>query len=101
MHHICTLDNLESAGLLTPLIGTPSLLLSHGDRPYMSIFLFLYYYTGKPMFPKLRELLRLVVPEAQNGQPLDIAYTHSGFAYALSSFAGVCVVCAAADTFSV
>ncbi|ELR13548.1 Sec1 family protein [Acanthamoeba castellanii str. Neff] len=55
MHHICTLDNLESAGLLTPLIG-------------------------KPMFPKLRELMRLVVPEAQNGQPLDIAYTHSGYA---------------------
>ena len=32
------------------------------------------------MFPKLRELLRLVVPEAQNGQPFDIAHTHSGFA---------------------
>ncbi len=45
------------------------------------------------MFPKLRELLRLVVPEAQNGQPLDMAYTHSGFA--MHSPLRVCVVCAA------
>ncbi len=56
-------------------------------------FFYFSHITGKPMFPKLRELLRLVVPEAQNGQPLDMAYTHSGFA--MHSPLRVCVVCAA------
>ena len=32
------------------------------------------------MYPKLRELLRLIVPEAQSGKATDIAYTHSGYA---------------------
>jgi len=55
MQHTSTLHNLETAGLLTP----PG---------------------GRPTYPKLRELLRLIVPEAQNGEASDIAYTCSGYA---------------------